>query len=93
MSRKLLKREWVVEQAYSACHTGKVPVRSGHIIPVWLAYRCLYCGEYFSQVGAEEHFGLSKIDYKNFHGDGEIKETEIIEVKRKRGKKRTCEIR
>jgi hypothetical protein len=28
-----------------------------------MAYRCLYCGEYFSQSGAEEHFGKTRIEY------------------------------
>ena len=73
----MLKCKWVAKQTYQAAHTGKVTVRSGHTIPVWLAFRCLYCGEYFSQTAAEEHFGENRGDY---YKDSE-KETEMITVK------------
>ena len=29
-------------------------------LPIWLAYRCLYCGFYFCQSCAESHFGKSR---------------------------------
>lgn len=80
--RKILKCKWVAEQTTEASRTGKVTVRSGHTIPVWLAFRCLYCGEYFSQAGAEEHFGTARIDYDDGIHDGTIKEIEVIDVRK-----------
>ena len=80
--KKILKCKWVAEQTIEASRTGKVTVRSGHTIPAWLAFRCLYCGEYFSQVGAEEHFGTARADYDDGIDDGTIKEIEIIDVRK-----------
>lgn len=28
-----------------------------------MTFRCVYCGEYFNQTGAEDHFGKARIDY------------------------------
>ena len=78
-AKRILKCDWVTQQTFEACRTGKVTVRTGHTIPVWLAFRCLFCGEYFSQSGAEEHFGTSRADYKG-EKDDIIKEEEIITV-------------
>ncbi len=80
--KKVLKCEWVASQTAEASRTGKVTVRSGHTIPVWLAFRCLYCGEYFSQAGAEEHFGTKRTDYNDGSGRGIIKEVEVIEIRK-----------
>jgi len=81
-SVEILKCKWVAEQTIEASKTGKVTVRSGHIIPVWLSFRCLYCGEYFNQIGAEEHFGMKRTDYVDDGSGNTIKETEVIKVKR-----------
>jgi hypothetical protein len=59
----IAKCEWVSRQTFAA-KTGRVPLRNGRIIPVWLAYRCLFCGEYFGQGGAEEHFGKKRSEYR-----------------------------
>ena len=32
--------------------------------PIWKAYRCLYCGEYFCEKCAEKHFGETKEEHK-----------------------------
>ncbi len=59
------KREFVARQTKEARLTGDVTLRNcGEIrtgtIPVWEAFRCLYCGEYFNQTMAEEHFGMTR---------------------------------
>ena len=61
--RKIESCKWVSEQTIEASQTGKVTVRDGHKIPVWMAFRCLYCGEYFNQVGAEYHFGETRMEF------------------------------
>jgi len=59
------KREFVAQQTKQAKETGLVTIRSNTIltIPLWMAFRCLYCGEYFNQSGAEEHFGMTREEY------------------------------
>jgi len=62
------KREFVAKQTKQAKETGWVTLRNcGEIrtgtIPLWMAIRCLYCGEYFNQSGAEEHFGMTREEY------------------------------
>ena len=42
--------------------TGWVTTRGGGSIPTWIAFRCLYCGEYFNQSEAEIHFGETRIE-------------------------------
>ncbi len=79
--KKVLKCKWVAEQTIQASKTGKVTVRSGHTIPVWVAFRCLYCGEYFSQSGAEEHFGTKRAEYNDDSTIDIIKEIEVIDVR------------
>lgn len=81
-SKRISKCEWVAQQTFEASKTGKVTVRSGHKIPVWLSFRCLYCGEYFSQGGAEEHFGTKRADYVGDRDDI-IKEAEVIVIRQK----------
>ena len=51
------KRTFVAKQTKEAASTARMTVRGCGSIPVWAAYRCLYCGEYFNQATAEEHFG------------------------------------
>ena len=60
---RMKKCKWVSQQTREAERTGSVHVRSGGLVPVWMAFRCLYCGEYFNQMGAEEHFGKARIDF------------------------------
>ena len=62
------KRNFVAKQTREASTTGHVTLRNcGEIrtgtIPLWMAFRCLYCGEYFNQSGAEEHFGITREKY------------------------------
>lgn len=79
--KRILKCSWVLQQTIQASKTGEVTIRSGHTIPVWLAFRCLYCGEYFNQDGAEEHFGESRADYRGGDSDDVLKENEIIFIR------------
>lgn len=62
------KRKFVTLQTKDAENTGLVTLRNhGEIrtgsLPVWMAYRCLYCGEYFNQAMAEEHFGITRKEF------------------------------
>jgi len=57
------KRDFVYKQTAEARSTCHVTIREGGTIPLWAAYRCLYCGEYFHQVGAEQHFGMTREEY------------------------------
>ena len=57
------KRAFVAAQAKEARETSFVTLRNGRKIPLWLAYRCLYCIEYYNQAGAEEHFGMTRGAY------------------------------
>ncbi|KKN38493.1 hypothetical protein LCGC14_0752970 [marine sediment metagenome] len=75
---QIAKCEWVAKQTSEASRTGFVTVRRGMRIPVWLAFRCLYCGEYFNQCAAEEHFGKTRSEY--IHDKGGIDRDEVIEV-------------
>jgi len=62
------KRAFVAKQTQEAESTGHVTLRNcGEIrtIPVWMAFRCLYCGEYFNQVMAEDHFGMTRKQFLN----------------------------
>ncbi len=77
---QVAKCEWVAAQSNEASHTGLVTVRRGKRIPVWLAFRCLYCGEYFDQCTAEEHFGKTRSAY--IHDKGGVDRDEVIEVQR-----------
>jgi len=81
------KREFVAKQTAQAMSTAHVTIRSGGTIPLWAAYRCLYCGEYFHQVGAEQHFGMTREEYygrKKFQRPTRCQSTEYDEVKHKR---------
>ena len=70
---KIKKCDWVRLQAGEACKTNMVTIRNGQKILVWMAFRCLYCGEYFNQSGAEEHFGKTRIEFN----ENSSKEDEI----------------
>jgi site-specific DNA-cytosine methylase len=37
------------------------------VVPVWMAFRCLYCGEYFNQREAEEHFGKTRAEWEKLN--------------------------
>lgn len=74
--RKIEANEWIAEQTREASSSRSVTVRDGHKVPIWMAYRCLYCGEYFNQAGAEYHFGETRME---FNKDAPT-EPKIIEV-------------
>ena len=57
------KRAFVRKQISQAMDTGYVTIRNCGTIPLWAAYRCLYCGEYFNQTTAEQHFGMTRQEY------------------------------
>lgn len=57
------KRAFVAKQTNEAKETDRVTIRGCGTIPVWIAYRCLYCGEYFNQSMAEEHFGMTREEF------------------------------
>lgn len=52
--------EFIIVQTHDACKHGEITTRNGTKVPVWMAYRCLYCGEYFNQAEAEKHFGKTR---------------------------------
>ena len=70
----MAKCDWVRRQVLEASKSDKVTVRRGVRTPLWLTYRCLYCGEYFSQVEAEKHFGKTREEYK---AEGHEVDTEV----------------
>lgn len=75
MVTQITKKEWVTQQTVEASATNKVTVRSGIVVSVWMAFRCLYCGEYFAQKQAEEHFG-----HKRIHHIHSVKPDDLIEI-------------
>ena len=73
MITKIKKCDWVYQQTFEASRTNQVRIRNGKRIPVWQSFRCLFCGEYFSQKGAEEHFGQTRLKFnENAETDLEI---------------------
>ena len=62
--------DFIIKQTNEACKTGYVTIRGQGKIPVWCAFRCLYCGEYFSQSSAEKHFGKTRFQHQR---DKELK--------------------
>lgn len=72
---KIKKSEWVLAQLKEARDDAMITTRQGNRIPLRFAYRCLYCGEFFSQAGAEEHFGKTRIEH--WHGKLMGKDEEI----------------
>ena len=77
----MLKCDWVSQQTHEASNSRFVTIRNGRRIPVWMAFRCLYCGEYFNQAGAEKHFGKTRIEFnKNAHTESHI-EVRAVEGK------------
>ena len=61
---KILKSKWISFQTTEARRSGTVPLSNGKSIPIFLAYRCLYCGEYYNQTQAEEHFGQTRAQWR-----------------------------
>ena len=61
------KREFVTKQLQELirqdCNNILVSCECDKKIPIHLAFRCLYCGQYYCQKCAEEHFGKSREDY------------------------------
>lgn len=57
------KRIFVRQQTKEAKETGFVTIRGCGKIPVWKAFRCLYCFEYFDKLHAEIHFGMTRKKY------------------------------
>ena len=57
------KRTLVIAQLREIRETSHVTTAGGHRLPVWAAFRCLYCGEFFARKGAEEHFGMTRENY------------------------------
>lgn len=57
------KRAFVAKQTKEARETGYVKIHGGGKIPLWIAFRCCYCGEYFNQSMAEEHFGMTRYEF------------------------------
>ena len=76
--RMMKKCEWVAQQTREASQTGFIHIRNGKRTPVWIAYRCYYCGEYFNHAGAEEHFGKSRIEYNET--EAEYEEIEVANI-------------
>ena len=74
--RRIEINEWIAEQTREASSSRSVTVRDGHKVPVWMAYRCLYCCEYFNQVEAEKHFGKTRMDF-NKDAPAEAKYIEV----------------
>ena len=74
--RTVRKSEWVAFQLRQARDENHITTRVGHRIPVPCAFRCLYCGEFFSQTGAEKHFGQTRIE----HNGGKMGFDKTIEV-------------
>lgn len=47
-----------------AVKAGKSPVCDcGETIPLWRAYKCLYCGEWFCLACGERHFGMTRAEW------------------------------
>jgi len=73
---KIKKSEWIASQLRQARDEQHITTRSGQRIPVRFAYKCLFCGEFFSQAGAEKHFGQTRIA----HNKGKVGLDTVIEV-------------
>lgn len=62
------KAEFVAKQFNEAkYHEGesvqKVTCACGTCMPLRFAYKCLYCGQFYCQTCAEEHFGKTREQY------------------------------
>ena len=63
MNTILKELEWFAKQFREAVDTDSITCECGRSIPLRFAYRCLYCGCYFCQRCAEEHFGKTRAQY------------------------------
>lgn len=79
MTIRIRKDAWVAHQTNQARSTGWVTTRKGVTLPVWCAFRCLYCGEYFNQAEAEEHFGKTREEFNKDAPPAEKIEVETLE--------------
>ncbi|MBW2644563.1 MAG: hypothetical protein JRE23_00035 [Deltaproteobacteria bacterium] len=59
----LEKREFVRKQTMQAMKSSAVNCSCEIEFPLWLAFRCLYCGVYFCQKCAEKHFGKTRAQH------------------------------
>lgn len=58
-----IKRAFVRRQTQEAMDTAHVHCGCGKLRPTWLMYRCYYCGEFYCEPCAPEHFGKSREEY------------------------------
>lgn len=56
------KRKMVARQFIEAAN-NKVTCACSRTLPLRFAYRCLYCGQFYCQKCAEEHFGKTRKEY------------------------------
>lgn len=62
------KRDHVLRQMQQASASKtEIECRCGQRVRLWMAFRCLYCGEYFCKGCAEEHYGKSRAEYLAEH--------------------------
>jgi hypothetical protein len=58
-----IKRAFVRKQFEEAKGNCMVTCGCGLKLPLRFAYKCLYCGEFYCQTCAEEHFGKTREEY------------------------------
>lgn len=63
-----VKAQRVISQTMEA-KSGTVNCCCGTKLPTWIAFRCLYCGEYYCQKCAEIHFGKTRAEYYAHQGE------------------------
>ena len=63
MTEDDIKRAFVRKQFTEAKGDCNVTCGCGLRLPLRFAYRCLYCGEFYCQSCAEEHFGKTRDEY------------------------------
>jgi hypothetical protein len=57
------KRLRLVKQWRDACETNCITCCCGQLRHITKAFRCLYCGEWYCQNCAEDHFGQTVQDW------------------------------
>lgn len=60
----LEKRERVRIQVQEAMTSGVVFCACSQRLPVYRAFRCLYCGEFYCTTCGERHFGMTKREWE-----------------------------
>lgn len=61
---KTEKQAFVHKQTQQAASHGFIRCFCEIKVPVWKAYRCLYCGEFYCLRCAEVHFGKTRAEYQ-----------------------------